>query len=337
MFSTRARWALVALFVVVVAGCSGGEASETSAAPAPSTTTTAAPTTTVAPVTTTSLPPTTTTDDGLVGDPEALRESFEELERLIAADITYDEPRADPRSDQPRSGGGPCRGVPLRSLADGERPARVLGRGIQLPGEPRFRSVGSDMDPSGSITDTRFSGIVDTYEFVSGEVVPIDRGASLERRISSQPCRMGASPWRSPTRADRIRGQRQRPARFWRTSAAGRERRGRALPHATRLDAVQRGARRSVGRLMRSRSTCVALASRAIALPAAQRHDSRYGATCSRGRDRARSTPTGSKESCWSTAVELVPKRRSNGWSNVRSIHAVDQPLPRRSPLDQPA
>ncbi len=142
MRSTRARWALVALFVL--AACSSGEASETSAAPAPSTTTTAAPTTTVTPATTTSLPPTTTTDDGLIGDPEALRESFEELERLIAADITYDEPVPIPDLTNPD---------PVVALAEAFRfevwlmengPHVSWVEGYNYPESPRFRSAGSD-------------------------------------------------------------------------------------------------------------------------------------------------------------------------------------------------
>ncbi len=202
MRSTRARWALVALFVL--AACSSGEASETSAAPAPSTTTTAAPTTTVTPATTTSLPPTTTTDDGLVGDPEALRESFEELERLIAADITYDEPVPIPDLTNPD---------PVVALAEAFRfevwlmengPHSVLGRETyNYPMSPRF-SIGERSRIAGAVIDTRVPGDRRLHTSSSAAtVVPIERGAAQRGQLAT--CQMGASLLRSPTVADRIR------------------------------------------------------------------------------------------------------------------------------------
>ncbi len=204
MRSTRARWALVGLFVL--AACSSGEASETSAAAVPSTTTTAAPTTTVTPTTTTSLPPTTTTDDGLVGDPEALRETFEELERLIAADITYDEPVPIPDLTNPD---------PVVALAEAFRfevwlmengPHVSWVEGYNYPESPRFRSIGSEIG-LWYRTDTMLPGIVDRYEFVNGEVVPIDEALLSDgsaRRPAGWERRRGVHrPWRTVPRVER--------------------------------------------------------------------------------------------------------------------------------------
>ena len=134
------------------------------------------------PATTTSLPPTTTTDDGLIGDPEALRETFEELERLIAADITYDEPVPIPDLTNPD---------PVVALAEAFRfevwlmengPHVSWVEGYNYPESPRFRSAGSDMIRWFD-TETRFAGIVDSIRVRQRRSRP-DRAGASERRIS---------------------------------------------------------------------------------------------------------------------------------------------------------
>jgi hypothetical protein len=187
MLSTRARGALVALLVVVVAACAGGEALDTPAPQAPAPTTSLATATTTPPSsTTTSQPPTTTTDDGLVGDPEALRESFEELERLIAADVTYDEPVPIPDLTNPD---------PVVALAEAFRfevwvmengPHVSWVEGYNYPESPRFRSAGTDVN-LWFMTETRFPGIVDTYHFIRGEVVPIEQALLGEDQLAALP------------------------------------------------------------------------------------------------------------------------------------------------------
>jgi hypothetical protein len=185
MLSRRATWAFVAL--LVVAACAGDEASDTPAPQASTPTVTlATSTTTPPPSTTTSQQPTTTTDDGLVGDPEALRESFEELERLIAADVTYDEPVPIPDLTNPD---------PVVALAEAFRfevwlmengPHVSWVEGYNYPESPRYRSAGTDVN-LWFMTETRFPGIVDSYDFVTGEVVPIERALLSEGQLAALP------------------------------------------------------------------------------------------------------------------------------------------------------
>ena len=236
--STRARWAFAALFMLALTACSGGDATDTSAAVAP-TTTTGVPTTTMPPATTTSLPTTTTTDDGVVGDPEALQASFEELERLIAADITYDEPVPIPDLTNPD---------PVVALAEAFRfevwlmehgPHSSWAALYNIPGSPREGSVASDLGLWG-LTETRFPGIVDTYQFVAGDVVPIDQthlSGGAPHHPAGRKCRCCVPRSRRALPGDQLNGRCARRGR-----ALGRNRGSPSLPDSHRLDAVQRGA-----------------------------------------------------------------------------------------------
>ena len=146
MPSTRIMWASAVVLAVLACACSGADSGAATTLAFDVTTTTQVPasttSTTSPPASTTAAPEQTTTSvPGQVGDPEALRRSFEELERLISADITYDEPVPIPDLTNPD---------PVVALAEAFRfevwlmengPHSAWADGYNYPDSPRRRSA----------------------------------------------------------------------------------------------------------------------------------------------------------------------------------------------------
>ena len=156
------------VLAVLVGACSGGDEGAATTVAADLTTTSSAPstsTTTTSPPASTAPPEETTTSvPGQVGDPEALRQSFEELERLISADITYDEPVPIPDLTNPD---------PVVALAEAFRfEVWLMENGPHSSWAEAYnysdgsaRRIGGDRFRLWYLTETKFPGIVDTYEF----------------------------------------------------------------------------------------------------------------------------------------------------------------------------
>jgi hypothetical protein len=180
MLRTRAWWALVVPVVVVIAACAGGEASDTSAPEAPAPTTTlAASTTTPASSTTTSPPPTTTTDDGLVGDPEALREFIESI-RMQVVSFGYDQfdgidiPYPDLNSPDPIDALREAFAFEAWLLEVGPHP--TFAETYNYPDSPRRGETATRLSTLVARA-ARYEGVVDGYEIVTARVVPLDEVA----------------------------------------------------------------------------------------------------------------------------------------------------------------
>ncbi|CAN5440512.1 hypothetical protein BH24ACT7_BH24ACT7_23540 [soil metagenome] len=171
----------------VASACTGTEAAVTTTVPLPDpTSTTSSPTTTAVQPTTTTAATTTTAPNGPVGDPEALRALFDTYEGLILQDVAYDEPIPYPDLTN---------ADPVVALADAFRfEVWIMENGSHVswaevynyPESSRIRSIATDLG-RWQRTHTLFPGIVSTYEFVSGERVPIARADLTENELAGLP------------------------------------------------------------------------------------------------------------------------------------------------------
>lgn|GEM_PF-4740310 len=171
----------------VASACTGSEAAVTTTVPLPGpTSTTSSPTTTAVQPTTTAALTTTTAPNGPVGDPEALRALIDDQERLISSEITYDTPIPIPDLTNPD---------PVVALAEAfgfevwlmeNGPFVSWAEVYNYPDSPRYRSASTSLG-SWYITHTLYPGIVDTYEFASGIVVPLTEVPLTDAQLAALP------------------------------------------------------------------------------------------------------------------------------------------------------